>query len=236
MEKIHLTAQEGQNIFFTSDLHIGHRNILRFCNRDRTFEDVKTMDAGLISRWNSVVKEGDVVFNCGDFLWFPGTHEHGRIFKKLNGTHYIIPGNHDDAEKMRSAVEKYHLQDKVHICSDVVTLYLEGFPGQRTKIQEIILCHYPLLTWSHSNQRTLHLFGHIHSLDIHEMKEWEVPMQFRPNMLDVGCDSHFYTPITLEKVYEELEELGLKTEGVSNWGLLLDRGSAGPDQPQENDH
>lgn len=236
MEKIHLTARDGQNIFFTSDLHIGHRNILRFCNRDKTFADVKAMDTGLISRWNSVIGGGDIVFNCGDFLWFPSTHEYGRIFKKLNGFHYIIPGNHDDAEKMKEAVAKYNLQDKVHICSDVVTLYLEGFPSQKIKIQEIILCHYPLLTWSHSNQRTLHLFGHIHSLDIHEMKEWEVPMQFRPNMLDVGCDSHFYTPIALEKVYKELEELGLKTEGVSNWGLLLDRGSAGSGQPQENDH
>ena len=39
--------------WFTSDLHIGHANIIRFCNRP--YADVNEMNADLIRRYNEVV-------------------------------------------------------------------------------------------------------------------------------------------------------------------------------------
>ena len=44
---------ERQKIFFTSDLHFGHENVLRFDNRP--FETVEEMDDELIKRWNDKV-------------------------------------------------------------------------------------------------------------------------------------------------------------------------------------
>ena len=52
-------------LFFTSDLHLGHANIIRYC--DRPFANVGEMDAELIRRWNETVGEEDVVYFLGDF-------------------------------------------------------------------------------------------------------------------------------------------------------------------------
>ena len=54
-------------IWFTSDLHFGHQNIIKFCNRP--WETVEEMDKALIENWNSVVGENDIVFDLGDFAF-----------------------------------------------------------------------------------------------------------------------------------------------------------------------
>ena len=52
---------------FTSDLHLGHNNIVNLCKRP--FEDVDEMDAVLIDNWNRKVKKNDVVYLTGDAVW-----------------------------------------------------------------------------------------------------------------------------------------------------------------------
>ena len=53
--------------YFTSDLHFGHENILRFDKRP--FSSIKEHDEELIKRWNAKVKPGDTVYILGDFIW-----------------------------------------------------------------------------------------------------------------------------------------------------------------------
>ncbi len=53
------------NIWFTSDTHFGHANIIRFC--DRPFKDIQEMNERLIANWNAVVRPGDSVYHMGDF-------------------------------------------------------------------------------------------------------------------------------------------------------------------------
>ena len=52
-------------IFFTSDTHFGHKNILKYC--DRPFESVSVMNEALIENWNKVVDENSLIFHLGDF-------------------------------------------------------------------------------------------------------------------------------------------------------------------------
>lgn len=54
------------SVFFTSDLHIGHENVLRFDSRP--FQSVEEMDSEIIRRWNDKVKPGDLVYVLGDMI------------------------------------------------------------------------------------------------------------------------------------------------------------------------
>ena len=56
-----------EKIFFTSDLHFGHENVIRFDNRP--FKTVEEIDSELIRRWNAKVAPGDLVYVLGDLIW-----------------------------------------------------------------------------------------------------------------------------------------------------------------------
>lgn len=76
------------NIFVTSDLHLSHSNIIKYCNRP--FKNVEYMDRVIVKNWNRTVKKNDSVYFIGDLsfhteYWIP----------KLNGKITFIKGNHD---------------------------------------------------------------------------------------------------------------------------------------------
>ena len=52
-------------IWFTSDLHLGHANILRLAGRP--WEDVDRMNAALVTAINARVMPGDTLYVLGDF-------------------------------------------------------------------------------------------------------------------------------------------------------------------------
>ena len=52
-------------IFFTSDTHFNHSNVIQYCNRP--FSSLDEMNAKLIENWNERVNENDIVYHLGDF-------------------------------------------------------------------------------------------------------------------------------------------------------------------------
>ena len=50
--------------FYTSDLHLGHANVIRFDKRP--FADVEEINQYIINRWNDRVSEDDTVYIVGD--------------------------------------------------------------------------------------------------------------------------------------------------------------------------
>ena len=79
-------------IYFISDLHFGHGNIISMDNRP--FKNAEEMDTELIKRWNNKVLSNDVVYILGDFSW----HNSGRtveILNELKGVKILVKGNHD---------------------------------------------------------------------------------------------------------------------------------------------
>lgn len=97
--------------WFTSDIHFWHRNVIQYCNRP--WATVEEMNQGIIERFNALVKPEDEVFCFGDFsLNWQGAE----MRKYLNGTWYLVPGNHDKChsvfhkekeEKKRNAFSRY---------------------------------------------------------------------------------------------------------------------------------
>lgn len=89
------TKNVKRDIWFTSDTHFGHKNIISFC--DRPFSSVEELDEVLIQNWNSVVKQGDLVYHLGDVFMGPNNQDkHHYTMGRLNGSKRLIVGNHDD--------------------------------------------------------------------------------------------------------------------------------------------
>ena len=197
MEKLNIKLELGQNLFFTSDLHFGHRNVLKFCNRP--WEDEKQMAQGLINNWNSVVTDNDIVFVLGDTFWFNDSRTIKKILGQLNGKEiYIIPGNHCD-------FDAYHRVDdpRIHLCQDIVCLWLTSADFDRRhwhrKTMEIWMQHYPMSTWPHRENGALHLFGHIHSQE-GKTEGVDQDLILHWNQADAGCDYWGWKPVLFEDV------------------------------------
>jgi calcineurin-like phosphoesterase family protein len=85
------------HIYVISDTHLGHTNILTYCNRP--FKNVEVMNQELSRRWNRKVNKHDVVYFLGDFVFRGNT---GYWKSHLNGEKTFIRGNHDD--KLKGAI------------------------------------------------------------------------------------------------------------------------------------
>ena len=129
------------NIFFVSDMHFGHKNIIEYCNRPYT--QVETMDEELIQNWNKTVNSDDTVYHLGD--WAFNNYE---CIGQLNGNIISIPGNHDHerVNKLKPYLAN-GFTEEVH--------YLTISRDIR-----FVLCHYPFEFWRREYQ--YHLHGHAH--------------------------------------------------------------------------
>lgn len=194
MQKLHITLKKDQNLWFTSDLHFGHRNVIRFC--ERPFENEKEMGEALIANWNSTVQDNDIIFVLGDTFWFNDSRAIKKVLSRFKGERiYIVPGNHDD-------FSAYHRvdDDRIVLCEDIVVLWLDSEDNRwPKKIYEIWMSHYPMMTWPHRENGAIQLFGHIHSNSNRtEGVDQDLPLHW--NQMDVGTDKWDYKPVWFETI------------------------------------
>ena len=90
--------------FLTADMHFSHSNIIKYCNRP--FKDVDHMNWELVRRWNERVKDEDMVFHIGDFGFDKGY----KWYPKLHGMKYMIKGNHDKNNHVKTLVQSTVIQ------------------------------------------------------------------------------------------------------------------------------
>lgn len=182
-------------IFFTSDQHFGHRNIIKHCNRQ--FESVEEMDEILIQEWNKVVTSNTMeVFHLGDFSISDDVDYVGRILGRLNGNIVHIVGNHD-----RSVVVAEHFNKGN---SYPLKNNRRGRAIDRLKIkrygQQIILDHYRIFSWEGIRRGYWHIHGHHHN---------NIPCYGK--VQDVGVDAIAalglgYRPIEFQELKDILDQ------------------------------
>ena len=83
-------------IYLISDLHLDHKNIIRYCNRP--FNSLEEMNNTIVNNWNKTVTENDTIFLIGD-LAFGRNREYW--LKQLKGNIILIRGNHDRGLKTK---------------------------------------------------------------------------------------------------------------------------------------
>lgn len=88
-----------RDIYIISDTHIGHDNIIKYCNRP--FENSYYMNQCIRDNWNSIVKPEDKVYHLGDVYmgknWTSGEKIED-FLKSLHGHKRLILGNHDNGK------------------------------------------------------------------------------------------------------------------------------------------
>ena len=146
---------DGNKVFFTSDTHFYHGNIIRFCNRP--FKDVDMMNETIISNWNNTVGQDDIVFHLGDFC-LGGSAEWTKMLDRLNGRIYLIMGNHDLKNIRQGYIDKFeHVAMQTHI---------------EVGKQKIYLNHYPFLCFDGGYKDVWQLFGHVHTRKNNTASKW----------------------------------------------------------------
>ncbi len=165
-------------IYFTSDLHLGHKNIIKLCNRP--FSSVEEMDETLISNWNKKVKNSDTVYILGDLI-YKSSKSPEKYLTQLKGKKILLIGNHDYGWLNKIDTKKYFIE--------VQNMTVKTIGGNI-----VTLCHYPLLDWKNSKRTKKSkigymLHGHIHK----EIFEKE-------NAFNVGVDVNNFEPVSLNEL------------------------------------
>lgn len=189
------------SVFFTSDQHFGHSNILKYC--PRPFSDLEDMKIQIIERYNSVVKPEDTVFHLGDFSMHP---RELIVLSRLNGEKHLICGNHDHVHPMNcKSQEKKDRVMKVYLDSGFSSVQTEdALLVSNAPFEKIVLHHMPYVgdhteagerfsQWRPKDEGNWLLHGHVH-------QHWKVKVN--RNQINVGVDVNNFYPVSLDSILE----------------------------------
>lgn len=179
-----------REVWFTSDHHFGHKNILEYEKEARPFDTIEEMNETLIERWNGVVRSQDTVYHLGDFAF---GRRNIAIASRLNGRKKLVMGNHDTYPTS----EYLNYFDKCY----GVLFY-----------NRCILSHNPVHPNGLGSRWFLNLHGHLHSKRV---GDGNYQMNIYGKLQDTEDKSYFnvsveqnnLTPINWEVIQQRLKEL-----------------------------
>jgi calcineurin-like phosphoesterase family protein len=168
-------------VYFTSDWHLNHFNIIRYTGRP--FKTLEEMNSLIISRFNEKVKEDDLVFFLGDFLFRSGSKRgEGEIAKpehfqqQLKCKNLIfIQGNHDKNNSLKTPIQNLIIKHG----------------GKR-----INLVHNPEFC---NFGCELNITGHVH--DKWKFKRYRRDMSFT-DCCNVSVEQWDYYPVDINEIFQ----------------------------------
>ncbi len=172
-------------IYFTSDTHFHHKNILNFENRP--YESVPEMTEDMINKWNEQVEDNDIIYHLGD-LCLGNLEQTIDVLQRLKGKIILIKGNHDFSKHYKKINELGLLHE-----------YYEVGIELKYQKHQMWLTHYPFEIGLRPRKWSIH--GHLHDKE----SSWD-------NQINVGVDSpHFkHKPfgelITIDELYDVMME------------------------------
>lgn len=196
-------------IWFRSDDHLGHENILRLSGRP--FASLDEMHEVMIARHNALVSPQDMVWFHGDVA-LGKLDESLKLIHRFNGRKRLIMGNHDrgwqghkrvrpmDIQRYRDAgFETLNLTPESPSPTGDVAMILPGWLGP------VLLSHLPATGDSHAEDRYRkhrpepspywRICGHVH-------EAWRV----RDRQINVGVDAWDFTPVHASQLVEIMRE------------------------------
>lgn len=206
-------------VFFTSDLHIGHRLVahLRWnaLGHQEGVDDETVVgwhDAHLAQGWDDLVDEGDQIWVLGD-ISAGGTSSQRKALEWLSerpGNKHLIAGNHDGCHPMHRDSHKWQAEylgvfDSVQ--SAAVRKVPTGLANPATV--RTLLSHFPYMEhgqhipdrftqWWLPDEGVPILHGHVHS------DERVTFSDAGTQQIHVGLDAWDLKPVSLEQITELL--------------------------------
>ena len=185
-----------QNLWFTSDTHYNHYNIVKSItkwegsrkDRTRDFESLEQMNEVIVEHINSFVKEDDILIHLGD--WSFGGFDSIKEFRdkiKCKNIHLVL-GNHDH----HIANNKNNIQDLFSSVHEYLFLQVNIPVGPTFTKHRFVCMHYPIASWNGMSEGIVHLHGHTH-----------LPPEYKlgkGKSLDVGIDGNYYFPISISQI------------------------------------
>ena len=147
-----LNSHEG-SIYWWSDQHFGHENIIKYCARP--FENKDEMSEKLFENYCQKVTPSDLVIFGGDFMM--ANKERGLHFlRKMPGKKIQVLGNHDFGHKKKELFYLFEDSDFDYVV-DSLTVEENGVT--------YFVSHYPLRS-SLIPKGVKNIHGHIHDMKI----------------------------------------------------------------------
>lgn len=205
------------NIFFTSDTHFWHGNIIKYCNRpflsqsDADFlrfygnwsvpeakyhridhESIDLMNKNLVYNINKIVSKDDILIHAGDYGMY----------------HYKDKDYYRRCRDIRDKIncDRIYFIRGNHDDKCIDNLFQDVHELWHTKINgvDFSICHYAMLTWDKSHKKdngAINIYGHSHS----EIEQWADQIMPGRKSMDIGVDNinklfGCYRPISFNEI------------------------------------
>ena len=189
-------------VFYTSDWHIGHENVIKF--DERPFKDINHMHRVLINNYNATVPQDGICYFLGD-AGLSKSDTVSKVINQLHGTKVLILGNHDrNVYSMYSQGFDVVLNAAVFYIGDKrISMSHCPLPGIFREEVEGMKGAKEGENWhgEHKNQMFMsqdltvdfHLHGHIHS-------DGKVKLRQTDKQYDVGVRANGYKPVSISQI------------------------------------
>jgi calcineurin-like phosphoesterase family protein len=142
------------------------------------------MNDTLLKNWNDKISKDDIVYHLGDIVLYNNINLVRDFIYSLNGNIILIKGSHDKSvlnEKCKNRFQEIVTTKSITIEQQIV-----------------FMAHHCHKVWDKSHYDSWHLFGHSHGgLDEYSKNEGK--------LLDVGVDSHNFTPLSWDEIKQIME-------------------------------
>ena len=181
-------------IYFISDTHFCHKNIIKYCKRP--FATKEEMNEIMSICWNEIVRPEDTVIHLGDVVYACRPEEAVSVLNGLNGKIVLIKGSHDHGPLFDAIKSRFTEIHDMFLFTTILGL-------------KIFLSHYNHRVWPLSHYGSYHLFGHSHGNLLKHFTQEQIG-----KAIDVGADSTNFYPQSIDFILEKMKTL------PNNWNFI----------------
>ena len=173
-------------IYFTSDLHFGSSNIIKYC--DRPFKSADHMNKRLLAEINMRCKPEDTLYHVGDFVLYgkergiENTRVKASEYEKMINCKVIhILGNHDRNNSVKNGIDGAYIR----LSKDCLAWVQHHPPGYNDVVPP---------------KANVYLCGHVH-------EKWKKIKYCNSVVVNVGCDVWNFRPVSKVELLQYIRQV-----------------------------